>query len=60
MGVAAKMILDLIISAGSWFRPDGRLGVDELSYQYATLIMQMVGIDPATLTGDRFALRSGR
>ncbi|MBF6522699.1 TetR/AcrR family transcriptional regulator [Nocardia farcinica] len=60
VGVAAKMILDLIISAGSWFRPDGRLGVDELSYQYATLIMQMVGIDPATLTGDRFARRSGR
>ncbi|WP_280334772.1 TetR/AcrR family transcriptional regulator [Nocardia wallacei] len=57
LGVVAKMILDLIISAGSWFRPDGRLGVDDLSYQYATMIVQMVGLDPTALDGDRFRHR---
>ena len=29
-----------------WFRPSGRLSVDEIAEQMATMVMQMVGADP--------------
>ena len=29
-----------------WFRPNGRLSVDEIAEQMATMVMQMVGANP--------------
>ncbi|MFF5986532.1 TetR/AcrR family transcriptional regulator [Prauserella flavalba] len=44
--IMAKAILDQMINAGVWFRPDGRLGVADLADQYAGLLVQMAGVAP--------------
>lgn len=45
--VTAKAILDLCIHAGLWFRPEGRLSVDEIATQYGVLTLQAVGVTHA-------------
>jgi len=44
--ITAKAILDQMINAGVWFRPEGRLSVDELADQYAGLVLQLAGLAP--------------
>ena len=34
-----------------WFRPNGRLGIEEISEKMATMVMQMVGATPADYLG---------
>ncbi|XVQ15172.1 TetR/AcrR family transcriptional regulator [Spirillospora sp. CA-255316] len=53
--VVAKAILDQIISAGAWFREDGRLTPQALADQYAALILQMVGVPASELPEEEAA-----
>ena len=44
VGLAALVIGGMISWAYTWHRPDGRLGIDELSERMAELTLQMVGV----------------
>jgi AcrR family transcriptional regulator len=41
--LTTRMLLDMTRSLADWYRPDGRLGVDELSAAYADAALAIVG-----------------
>jgi AcrR family transcriptional regulator len=45
--VTAKAVLDLCIHVGLWFRPEGRLGAEEIAEQYGMLVLQAAGVTHA-------------
>jgi hypothetical protein len=42
--LAGLAILDLVNSVNEWFRPTGRLSIEQLAKKYGQLALQMIGV----------------
>jgi hypothetical protein len=46
--IAGLALLDMVNSVNEWFRPTGRLSVEQLAKKYGVLALQLLGARNAT------------